>query len=67
MATVKKARLSRQSNGAILLELGQASYEFSEDDCIALAGGLQSVALNNPPDVIVHFEDGRRGAFVERC
>lgn len=67
MATVKKARLSRQSHGAILLVLGQASYEFSEDDCVTLARGLQAVALNKPPDVIVHFEDGKRSAFVEHC
>jgi hypothetical protein len=64
---LKTVRLERQSDGSILVSFGEDSYELSENDAVVFADGLQRVAVNNPPDIVVHLECEERSAFLEFC
>jgi hypothetical protein len=57
--------LERQTDGQILISFGDDSYELSENDAVTLARGLQRVAVNDPPNILVRLETDDRTAFLE--
>jgi len=61
----ESVKIEREDDGRIAIVFGETAYHLSEDDCMVFARGLQAVAANNPPEVVVHFEDDERSAHLE--